>query len=178
MTRFGTGVLVLILIVLVGIGYLVFRSPNDTELAITNFEECVEAGNAVMESYPRQCRTEDGKLFVEEIEDVEEERVAAGYVSGHVTIGPICPVEREGEQCVIPPETYTSREVLIYSANQTTVLERGKLDALGNYKMALQPGSYYVQISPAGIGPGEKKAVTVKSFETAVVNFDIDTGIR
>ena len=36
-------------------------------LVITNFEECVAAGNAVMESYPRQCRSADGRLFVEEI---------------------------------------------------------------------------------------------------------------
>ena len=34
---------------------------------ITNFEECAAAGNPVMESYPRQCRTTDGRLFVEEI---------------------------------------------------------------------------------------------------------------
>lgn len=34
---------------------------------VTNFEECVAAGNPVMESYPRQCRTKDGRLFVEEV---------------------------------------------------------------------------------------------------------------
>ncbi|MCF6276457.1 MAG: hypothetical protein L3J07_01265 [Candidatus Magasanikbacteria bacterium] len=34
---------------------------------ITNFEECANAGNSIMESYPRQCRSEDGNLFVEEI---------------------------------------------------------------------------------------------------------------
>ena len=34
---------------------------------ITNFEECVAAGNAVMESFPRQCRSSDGKLFVEKV---------------------------------------------------------------------------------------------------------------
>jgi hypothetical protein len=33
---------------------------------ITNFEECVAAGNDVMKSYPRQCRSEEG-LFVENI---------------------------------------------------------------------------------------------------------------
>lgn len=33
---------------------------------ITSFEECVEAGNLVMESYPRQCRSKEG-LFVENI---------------------------------------------------------------------------------------------------------------
>ena len=34
---------------------------------ITNFEECAAAGNPVMESYPAQCRTADGRLFVQEI---------------------------------------------------------------------------------------------------------------
>ena len=34
---------------------------------IDSFEECESAGNAVMESYPRQCKTPDGKHFVEEI---------------------------------------------------------------------------------------------------------------
>jgi glyoxylase-like metal-dependent hydrolase (beta-lactamase superfamily II) len=39
---------------------------------ITNFEECVNAGNPVMESYPRQCRTEDGKHFVEIINGTQK----------------------------------------------------------------------------------------------------------
>lgn len=33
---------------------------------ITSFDECVAAGNPVMESYPEQCRTQDGRLFVNE----------------------------------------------------------------------------------------------------------------
>ncbi len=40
--------------------------PTDTS-SIHSFEECVAAGNPVMESYPRQCRTNDGKHFVESI---------------------------------------------------------------------------------------------------------------
>ncbi len=34
---------------------------------ITNFAECAQAGNPVMESYPRQCRSADGRLFVEDV---------------------------------------------------------------------------------------------------------------
>jgi len=34
---------------------------------INSFEECIAAGNPAMESYPRQCYTQDGKHFVEEI---------------------------------------------------------------------------------------------------------------
>lgn len=37
---------------------------------VSNFEECVKAGNPIMESYPRQCRdpTAD-QTFIEQIED-------------------------------------------------------------------------------------------------------------
>ena len=38
------------------------------ESTIESFEDCVAAGNPIMESYPRQCRTSDGKHFVEEID--------------------------------------------------------------------------------------------------------------
>jgi len=44
------------------------RSP--IESLIENFEDCVATGNPVMESYPRQCMTSDGRNFVEEIDDV------------------------------------------------------------------------------------------------------------
>ena len=40
---------------------------NTTDSLIDNFEKCASAGNPIMESYPRQCRTSDGKNFVEEI---------------------------------------------------------------------------------------------------------------
>ena len=39
---------------------------------ITNFQECVDAGYAIREIYPAQCVTEDGEVFVEEVEDLEE----------------------------------------------------------------------------------------------------------
>jgi hypothetical protein len=43
--------------------------PNPpAEGGITTFEECVAAGNPVMESYPRQCRTQSGETFVEDVE--------------------------------------------------------------------------------------------------------------
>ncbi len=38
---------------------------------ITSFEECVAAGNPVMESYPRQCAA-DGQTFVEEVDVITE----------------------------------------------------------------------------------------------------------
>ena len=36
-------------------------------VAIDDFASCAGAGYPVMESYPRQCRTPDGRTFVEEL---------------------------------------------------------------------------------------------------------------
>ncbi len=45
---------------------------------VTNFEECVAAGNPVMESYPRQCRA-TGQTFVEIIPlDKEDQKIIGG----------------------------------------------------------------------------------------------------
>lgn len=41
-------------------------APQPAE--IKSFEECVEAGNPIMESYPRQC-TANGKTYTEEIDE-------------------------------------------------------------------------------------------------------------
>jgi len=35
-------------------------------------EDCVSDGNPVMESHPRQCKTQDGKNFVERISKIPE----------------------------------------------------------------------------------------------------------
>ncbi len=61
-------VLLGILIVITGLFlfFRIFEKNAPIQNAINSFEECVEAGNPVMESYPRQCFT-DGKTFVEEI---------------------------------------------------------------------------------------------------------------
>ncbi len=44
--------------------YISNKSPEKT---INSFEECVAKGYPVLESYPRQCKTPDGKTFTEDI---------------------------------------------------------------------------------------------------------------
>jgi hypothetical protein len=57
-------------IVIIEVAKIAILGPSRTgtllpSKPITNFEECVRAGNPVGESYPRQCWTKDGKHFVE-----------------------------------------------------------------------------------------------------------------
>ncbi len=60
------GIIGIILLVAVGIILLSLFDYISID-QITNFEECIEAGYPAMESYPRQCRTPDGRSFTESI---------------------------------------------------------------------------------------------------------------
>lgn len=61
----GMIIKILIIIGIVAIIWWQFGVGNKVE--VTNFEECIEAGNLAMESYPRQCNNE-GENFIEEID--------------------------------------------------------------------------------------------------------------
>jgi len=52
-----------------------FGSSQRVENQVQSFEECAAAGNPVMESYPRQCRSADGQLFVEKIDETENWKI-------------------------------------------------------------------------------------------------------
>lgn len=62
--------LVLLLVMGVGLAYY-FGFDHGFEKAVkketSSFEECVRAGNPVMESYPEQCRDTSGNTFVRDI---------------------------------------------------------------------------------------------------------------
>jgi hypothetical protein len=45
---------------------------NDKQMSIYSFDDCVAAGNPMMESYPEQCRTKDGRLFVRPVNQAIE----------------------------------------------------------------------------------------------------------
>ena len=68
--RVRTLAVVVVILLLLGILALlnskgIVKLPTGQQ--ISNFEECAAAGYPVMESYPRQCRTIDGRTFVEEL---------------------------------------------------------------------------------------------------------------
>ena len=67
---------------------------------ITTYDECVRAGNLVMESYPRQCATPDGKHFVEEIDKpVCKNLCGDGRCEEFVCLAIGCPCAESAETC-------------------------------------------------------------------------------
>ncbi len=104
-----------------------------------------------------------------------------GVLAGHVSIGPLTPVERVGVPTpTVPPEVYAARQVIIYHADGQKEVTRLKLDANGNYTVTLAPGQYVVNMARSGPGgPRNLPAtVTITSNLTTTLDISVDTGIR
>jgi hypothetical protein len=89
--------LLIALVAAVVILVLVFDIGRKTpELAVNSFEECKAAGYPIMESYPAQCRTPEGRTFTEIIDEDEDEalvRVTSPLPNSTIT----SPLTVEGE---------------------------------------------------------------------------------
>lgn len=75
-------------------------TPCTSVSMIVNFAECAAAGYPIMESYPEQCRTPDGRTFVRELTPEEQSKLKAPGAcsqqslencSGDCAVCPPCP---------------------------------------------------------------------------------------
>ena len=103
-----------------------------------------------------------------------------GALEGKVSVGPVCPVEREGEPCNIPAEVYTSREVLVFTPDKKSLMARAHLDTEGKYRFELDPGTYVVELAPSGIDRSGDlpKTIVIEAGKSQTFDFSVDTGIR
>lgn len=103
-----------------------------------------------------------------------------GTIKGKVGVGPICPVERVGIPCPVPPEAYTSREIILYASDEITIIKSMHFLADGTYSFQVPAGTYVINIPQQGVGGSKDlpKTITVTSGQTVEVDFSIDTGIR
>ncbi len=73
--------ILVVLLVMVSFWYVFIGKKEKAEVQVVSFETCVEAGYAVMESYPRQCRTPEGLTYAEEImPDATYNNTSAEYI--------------------------------------------------------------------------------------------------
>ena len=61
-------ILIVIIILIIWVMLFFYSSEQKALRAISNFEECKSQGYPVMKSLPLQCRTPDGRNFVEDME--------------------------------------------------------------------------------------------------------------
>ncbi len=113
-----------------------------------------------------------------------------GDLKGTVTIGPLCPVEPCGLPSEQVAQVYEARKVIVYRQSTGSKVAEKNLSANGKYAFSLTPGTYIVDVSDAQgnalpldgnrleIGNAKPQTVEIKSGETLILDFDIDTGIR
>ena len=100
-----------------------------------------------------------------------------GGVRGVVTIGPICPVQREGFWC---PDRPFGAELAIRAAGGDEVERIGSGDD-GWYELALEPGSYVLDpLTPSGspFPIGQAVDFTVSTDSWTDLDISYDSGIR
>lgn len=148
--------------------------PNT--VAITNFKECEAAGYPIMESYPRQCRTAAGRLFVEEIRPTGE---LLGTLAGVVKVGPTCPVEREPPDPNCADRPY-SGAFKVVRADSGALVKNFISDIEGRYSVSLPSGQYIIKHDSTGRFPacGDVGPVTVRPNLATEANINCDSGIR
>jgi hypothetical protein len=106
-----------------------------------------------------------------------------GTLSGHVTIGPLVPVLREGETEPTPsPEVYAAWQIVVYTEDMRQEVARADIDSAGNYQITLPVAAYAVTAAPAGGGGGpggsQEYHVEINPDQVTHLDLDIDTGIR
>jgi hypothetical protein len=101
-----------------------------------------------------------------------------GILSGHVTVGPICPVEQISHPCLPTPEMNMARQVGVF--DNSRLIASQHLDGNGNYLFTLNPGTYTVNASSMSVDllNAVEGTVTITAGKTSTLNFSIDTGIR
>jgi hypothetical protein len=104
-----------------------------------------------------------------------------GFVEGHLKILSGKEVElADGNAPAITAENYARYPLIILSQGEKKEIVRVTADGNGNYRTALPPGDYVLDVQ--GRTPGHVRArpqrFTVVSNQAIRVDMDIDTGVR
>ena len=115
-------VIVLTIVLVVGVGLLLILSEDTTApnvASISTFEECKQAGYPIMESYPEQCATPDGRTFINEsqVTPGSEEPVGGGANTSEPIVTNGCTVAGcSGQLCVSAEEADNAVSTCEYRA--------------------------------------------------------------
>ena len=149
-----------------------FQMGQDGEKAISSFDECVQAGYPVMESFPRQCRTPDGRTFVEQVK--------GSGIRGMVLLGPTCPVIKDppDPDCADKPYATT---LVVTTSDQSRVIKEFQSDETGKFNVQVNPSEYAIRSAAASnILPycSSSEVIKVNASTYTETTVHCDTGIR
>lgn len=122
-----------------------------------------------------------GIIFLTGCED--ETNGENGSLKGSISIGPICPVERDPPDpgCLPTVETYKAYPVYVWTANKSRKIAKIEPELDGSFDMELPPGNYTVDLSEEQKMIGSSnlpQKIAIEPHETVSISIEIDTGIR
>jgi hypothetical protein len=122
-------------------------------------------------------------LFLLSFQGCEKtENIGTGILKGKISIGPICPVERDPPDpgCLPTAETYKAYPVYIRPLNSIKkILITPAAD--GSFVMELAPGLYYLTLDREQGGIGSSNLPMTAGINAGLeteLSISIDTGIR
>ena len=98
-------------------------------------------------------------------------------ITGRVTIGPVCPVVIEGQDCADRPYQAT----ITVNSPEGRKIVQFQTDKQGNFKVTLAPGNYILHPEPPLGAPfpfATEQQFTVKPGEFTQLTVTYDSGIR
>jgi hypothetical protein len=106
-----------------------------------------------------------------------------GFLEGRISIGPICPVEKDPPDpgCLPTAETYKAYPVSVWTSNGERKVTQINPELDGSYITDLEPGNYLIILETGRSSIGSSNLpveVNIKSDNITTLNIDIDTGIR
>ena len=110
-----------------------------------------------------------------------DDPVSSGFLQGHLKIISVRTVElADGSAPAVTPQTYIDYPLVVLSSDGKQEVAVITADAKGNYRVALPPGAYLLDVQDRVRKHVRAKPVpfTVISQETAHLDFEMDTGIR
>ncbi len=149
---------------------------RNEENDINSFEECATAGYPIMETYPEQCRTPDGRIFVRELQP----EGSMGTILGNVLLGPTCPVVQNPPDPNCADKPYQT-DLVLTTPDQSKELEKFSSDSYGVFRLEVLPGAYAIRsAAAANILPycTSNETIQVRANETSDAIVFCDTGIR
>lgn len=70
----------IVIVVVLASALFIWKQLNKPDILTNSFEQCVQAGYPVQESFPEQCRTPDGRTFTNTKANAEQEVTVTGEI--------------------------------------------------------------------------------------------------
>jgi len=108
----------------------------------------------------------------------------SGVLKGKISIGPLCPVQRDPPDpgCLPTKQTFVAWATAVWTENKKTKIALLDPSLDGNYQVELPAGNYILDFDVSrtnGIGGSNlPSTISITNSDTTIFNINIDTGIR